>query len=174
MQTKTKTIIIIVIILIATAGFGIYLFQKNRLVIPAPSSQNIEQSAAEESQQPEPEKTDFGIKEYSYKDVVYNFWGTVSDITGDTVSVNGVIPDPGADPLLKVSRQTITFTVSPSTKIVKLEQVGSDITSTLGSIDLIQMNDMVGVKADVIGAGTKEAVAMDVVDLKNTAKNPSN
>ena len=59
---QTKTIILVVIILIATAGFGIYLFQKNRLVIPTPSSQNIEQSAVEESQQPEPEKTDFGTE----------------------------------------------------------------------------------------------------------------
>lgn len=53
MQTKTKAIILIVIILTATAGFGIYLFQKNRLA-------EVKENPAAQTKPPEPEKTDFG------------------------------------------------------------------------------------------------------------------
>jgi len=63
MKTKIKIIIPIIIILIVAAGFGIYLFQKNKKIIPVSSPQNIEQPAAEKSQpqdSQEPQKTDFG------------------------------------------------------------------------------------------------------------------
>lgn len=60
MQTKIKVLVLVVIILIVIAGFGIYIFQKNKKVIPVPSSQNIEQPAAEDNQSREPQKTEFG------------------------------------------------------------------------------------------------------------------
>jgi len=112
---------------------------------------------------PEPaiKPTTEATEEYSYKNVIYNFWGVVKEKQGDIVFVQGITPK------TKISEtepniQTIKFKITQQTEIVKRDEQGNQI---FASLESIQLEDNLGIKADQIDTIKKEAIATDILIL---------
>ena len=108
--------------------------------------------------------------EYSYKNLVYDFWGYVVVKEKDTVSVEGIIRKPG-EAGENQAPQTIKFKITADTIIVKQHTVESEnkevaTTQIFVGPETIQLKDHVGLKTDEIDTEKKEAVATDILILE--------
>lgn len=101
------------------------------------------------------------IKEYSYKDVIYNFWGPVQEKQGEAVLVEATSPDP-AKASSDWPRQIIKFEITDQTKIVKTDEQGNQV---FVKSETIQIGDHLGIKTDQIDVAKKEAIATDILIL---------
>ena len=101
------------------------------------------------------------IKEYSYKDVIYNFWGPVQEKQGEAVLVEATSPDP-AKASSDWPRQIIKFEITDQTKIVKTDEQGNQV---FVKSETIQIGDHLGIKTDQIDTIREEATTTDILIL---------
>ncbi len=99
-------------------------------------------------------------QEYSFKNLIYNFWGITVAKEDNAVLVEGIIPKvPEIGKGTNQSIQTIKFKINPETKIVKLEKTKQ----VFANLETIKLGDHLGLKADEIDFIKKEAVATDIL-----------
>lgn len=152
MEKKNIYFLIFILVALLITGFVIYYSKKMEiseiLEIPVPG------------------------KEYSYENIIYNFWGFVVEKEGNTISVEGVIPEPEKTQTEEESLITIKFKITANTKIVKLETVKlkepEEETKQISvGPEAIQINDHLALKTDKIDIEKKEAIATDILILES-------
>jgi hypothetical protein len=115
-------------------------------------------------------------KEYNYRDVVYNFGGTVAGIEGSIISISMKIPELPKLPeaitsAVELADQVIKFRVAPDAKIVKLVKTEKDASPVLVTLAEIQIGDQLRLKADSSDLAKKTATVTDIlIDIQESTK----
>lgn len=143
--SKQKRIIIdlIIILLIIIVGGFFYFIIKN----PQP----IEPLPIEEP--------------YSYRNIIYNFWGFVTDKQAGILTIEGVSPQRMSKENLRETEavQTVKFSFNQQTKIVKKDREGEQ---SFIDFETIQIGDHLALKTDQnIDQATIQVMTNDILLL---------